>query len=387
MASPSRRRRPVVGVVFNILVTALSFWFLWSVVRDTGFETVGRRLLNATPWLVAVTAAANILRFMLLGLRWEILVRTEAPMGYRPILRILMAGNFLQLVAPGLRVAGPVLRAYYLSKETGRRRARFYGTIVADQTANFSIFAVAMAVSGVLTASSGSQQSVVSGLGIVTALVLGLYLAKLQLERVKDGEPSLIRKGIGLITHARPESAQVDAEGNPNPTLAERFVNWWDHMLEALIGSMIGTGTWWPAIGVTAALFMVLAFSMKMAFAAIGADITMAQAAFGISAAAFVQMLAAAPGGPGVTEASLVIIFMALGMDPGTAAAGSFLSRIINYAVLIPWGGWCFLRLQRQYGAPPAADENGAEPGSGSPSASGSSASSSSPDASPAASV
>ena len=111
--------------------------------------------------------------------------------------------------------------------------------------------------------------------------------------------------------------------------------------------------------------------------------------AFGISAAAFVQMLAAAPGGPGVTEASLVLIFMTLGMDPATAAAGSFLARIINYAVLIPWGGWCFWRLQKQYGSAPTTDENGAEPGSpagpSNPTKSGSSASS--PDASPAASV
>lgn len=362
MASSSpggRKRRPIVGITFNILVTGLSVWFLWSVMRDTGFALVGRRLLEATPWLVAITAAANVVRFLLLGLRWEILVRTEAPIGYRPILQILMAGNFLQQVAPGLRVAGPVLRAWYLSRETGRRRVRFYGTIVADQAANFSIFAVAMAVSGLLTATSGLEQGLISAVGIIAALAGGLYLAKRQLERIKDGEPSLLRRAMGKITHARPESEQVDAAGSPNPTLGERIVNWWDHMLDALIGSMIGTGTWWPAIGVSATLFIVLAFSMKMAFAAIGTDITMAQAAFGVSAAAFVQMLAAAPGGPGVTEASLVIIFMALGLDPASAAAGSFLARLVNYAVLLPWGGWSLWRLQKQYGKPPASEENG----------------------------
>ena len=106
--------RALARVLFNIAIFGVSIWFLWSVLRDTGFEAVGRRLLEATPWLVAVTAAANLARYMLLGLRWEILVRTEAPMGYRPILSILMAGNFLQLVAPGFarstsprRPAGP----------------------------------------------------------------------------------------------------------------------------------------------------------------------------------------------------------------------------------------------------------------------------------------
>jgi uncharacterized protein (TIRG00374 family) len=333
--------------LFNIAIFAVSIWFLWSVLRDTGFETVGRRLLEATPWLVAVTAAASVVRYMLLGLRWEILVRTEAPMGYRPILSILMAGNFLQLVAPGLRVAGPVLRAFYLSKETGRPRARFYGTIVADQTANFSIFVVAMAVSGVLTAATGFEQSVAAGLGMFAALAGGLYLAKRHLERIRDGEPTILEKVLRFVLHVR---RPKPSPGAGHMTLGERLVAWWDHLLEALIESMVGAGTWWRAIGVSAALFMVLAFSMKTSFAAVGTEITMAQAAFAVSAAAFVQIMAAAPGGPGITEASLVIIFLTLGLDPASAAAGSFLSRLINYAVLVPWGGACFWRLQRKYG-------------------------------------
>ncbi len=361
--SPRKRRhRHIFGILFNIVVTALSFWFLWTVLRDTGFEKVGRRLLEATPWIVAVTAIANVVRYMLLGLRWEILVRTEAPMGFRPILSILMAGNFLQVVAPGIRVAGPVLRAWYLSKETGRRRARFYGTIVADQTANFSIFVVAMAISGVITAATGPRHSMAAGLGMVAALAGGLYLARRHFERIRAGEPTLVRRLMSLAIHPRPESAQVDAEGLPNPTLGERFVSWWDHMLEAFIESMVGKGTWWPAIGVSAALFMVLAWSMQLSFAAIGTRITLAQAAFGVSAAAFVQILAAAPGGPGVTEASLVLIFMALGMDPTSAAAGSLLSRLVNYAVLLPWGGYCLWRLQQRYGSAPTTEGDGREP-------------------------
>jgi uncharacterized membrane protein YbhN (UPF0104 family) len=191
---------------------------------------------------------------------------------------------------------------------------------------------------------------------------------------------------MGLAIHPRPEAGQLDANGEANPTLGERFVNWWDHLLEALTDSMVGKGTWWPAIGVSIALFFVQAWSMQVAFGAVGTQITLAQAAFGVSAAAFVQILAAAPGGPGVTEASLVLIFLALGLDPGSAAAGSLLSRLITYAVLIPWGGWCMWRLQKQYGRAPSSDGNGAEPAGPAGSASSSSAAPA-PDTSPAASL
>lgn len=342
--TPAIAGRAAIRLVFNVAVFAASVWFLWDVLRDIGIQAVWRRIAGAEGFLVLGVLAANIARFLLLGLRWEILVRAEAPIGYRSTLSILMAGNFLNLVAPGLRVAGPVLRAFYMSKETGRPRARFYGTIVADQTANFSIFIVALVASGALTAAEGDTGITLgSGLAVLGALLGGLYLGKRHLERLKRGEPSLVWSTVHKLL--RP-----DQKGKGSGSMTHRFLAWWEHLLQALAASVVGTGTWWPAMGVSALLFLVLAVSQQLAMAAIGAPISLAWAAFAISAAAFVQMLAAAPGGPGITEASLVLIFLALGMDVETAAAGTFVARIMNYLVLLPWGGVAFFKLQKKYG-------------------------------------
>jgi len=332
-------------LVFNVAVFAASVWFLWDVLKDIGIQAVWRRIAGAESFLVLGVLAANIARFMLLGLRWEILVRAEAPIGYRPTLSILMAGNFLNLVAPGLRVAGPVLRAFYMSKETGRPRARFYGTIVADQTANFSIFIVALVISGALTAAEGDAGiTLSSGLAVLGALLGGLYLGKRHLTRLKRGERSLVWSTVHRLL-------KPDERGKGSESKTRRFLVWWENMLHALANSIVGTGTFWPAMGVSAVLFIVLSVSMQLSMAAVGSPIGLAQAAFAISMAAFVQMLAAAPGGPGITEASLVLIFLALGVDVETAAAGTFVARIMNYAVILPWGGVAFYRLQKKYGA------------------------------------
>ncbi len=342
--SARRPHRHLIRLIFNLSVFGLAVWFLWSVIEDVGLHAVNRRLLEADLAVVAVILVANVIRFMLLGLRWEIFVRSEAPIGYRPTLSVLMAGNFLGLVAPALRVAGPVLRAFYLSKETGRPRARFYGTIIADQTANFSVFAAAMIFSGILTAARGNTGlSVAAGGSLMFALLGGLYLGRRHLRRLQRGEPSFARRLFRLILRVDP----TEMEG---PRLAWRFLHWWEHMLEALAGSLVNRGTWWPAIGASALLFVVLAFAQMLAFTAIGAEMTFTRVTFAVATAAFVQILAAAPGGPGVTEASLVLIFLALGVGVEEAAAATFLARLMHYVVLIPWGGFCFFRLQRRYG-------------------------------------
>lgn len=349
---PARRGAgALLRIAFNVFVTGGAVWFLWVLLRDIEIRAVVERLRHAGWGLVAVVIAANVVRLLLLGLRWEILVRKEAPVGYWATQEILMAGNFVQIVAPGLRVAGPVMRAFYLSKETGRPRARFYGTIVADQTANFSIFAAAMVVSGIITASRGQAGLTPgAGAGLMFALVGGLWVGRRQLLRFKHGDPSLMRQLLDRVMdprgpHARPGSVR------------ERFLSWWDHLLEALAHSMVGTGTFWPAIFVSAAVFLASALSQSLSCTAIGAPLTLAAGAFAVAAGAFIQMMAAAPGGPGVTEASLVVMLLALGLDAESAAAGTLLARIVNYAVVLPWGGVCFWRLQRHYGRVPDTEE------------------------------
>jgi uncharacterized protein (TIRG00374 family) len=267
-----------------------------------------------------------------------------------------MAGNFVGLVTPVLRIAGPVLRAWYLSKETGRPRARFYGTIVADQTANFSIFTLGMIVSGAITGAS-SQTGLVwtTSAALLLALTGGLYVCWRHLRRLHRGEPSLVIEGLRRALKRRGGGG---ANRSGKQGLAERFIVWWEHMMEALSHAVIGRKTWWPAVAVSVTLFLFLAWAQSLAMSAVGHPIGLAKAAFAVSAASFVQLLAAAPGGVGVTEASLVGVLLALGVDKEAAVAGMLLARFGNYGVLIPWGGVAFWRLQRKYGAAPPPTES-----------------------------
>ncbi|HKY32961.1 MAG TPA: lysylphosphatidylglycerol synthase domain-containing protein, partial [Candidatus Polarisedimenticolia bacterium] len=101
--------------------------------------------------------------------------------------------------------------------------------------------------------------------------------------------------------------------------------------------------------------FAGVAGVQMIAFAAIGARVGAAEAAFAVAGAGFIQVMAAAPGGSGVTEASLIYAFIALGVDEESAAAGVLLARLAHYAVLFPWGGASFYALQRRHGMPRAA--------------------------------
>jgi len=330
--------------LFPSLVALLAVWFLWKVLGDEGLRQVADRLLSLNLTLTLAAVALTVIRYLTLAFRWELLARREAPVGLAQITPVLMAGNFLSLVTPAVRVAGPILRAYYLSKETGRPRARFYGTIVADQVSNFSIYAAVLAPACVAVTLPGRPGfSFTVAAGLLAALTTGLYLCYRMLLAVEQGRPSLIHRVLGA-TLGRP-----DAGG-----WRGRFITWWEELLHSLAGAVIGARAWWPAFMVSALSYAITVAIQILSFEATGTHVGIAQVCFAISGAGFAQILLAAPGGAGVTEASLVAVFLATGVDAGSATAGVFLARLINYAVVAPWGGVAFFRLQRRYGQPAA---------------------------------
>ena len=330
--------------LFTLGVSLLAFWFLWSVMREVGFESVAGRLGHASLLLVFIGVVVTALRFLMLALRWEILLRVEAPVGLRQVAPVLMAGNFLNLVAPALRVAGPILRAYYLSRETGKPRARFYGTIVADQTANFIPYTVATAAAGsMITLTSGFSVSPWMAFGMMAAMVGGLAVCWLGLRRIARGGSSRIAtwllRGSG---------------GAPVAAWRVRLAAWWDHLAHALATSLIGTGAWWPTVALSFVIFLQVVAVQWLCFAAVGGRVGFPEACFAIAGAGFVQIMAGAPGGVGVTEGSLVWVLVSLGLDKETVVAAVLLARFLNYGVLLLWGGLSFLFLQKRYGMPEA---------------------------------
>ncbi len=339
---PGRRAGlPWLRGAFTLLVSALAAWFLVRVISDVGLGSLTARLGGAAVALVLLCALATAARFAVTGWRWEILARTEAPVGLRRILTILMAGNLVSLVTPAVRIAGPILRAHYLSSETGRPRARFYGTIVADQTSNFSIYGVVTALAGVaIGARADAVVSAGLGVGVLAALVGGLSLASRGLARLASGRPSLL---AGLLRRGA---------GWKGGSALVRAADWWEHLIRALARSVAAGGAWWSSLALSALAYALSMAAQAACFAAVGRPVALADVAFGIAAAGFLQVAAAAPGGPGVTEASLIASFIALGVDKESATAGTLLARLVNYAVLIPWGGACFVALQRRHGLP-----------------------------------
>ncbi|HET9481071.1 MAG TPA: lysylphosphatidylglycerol synthase domain-containing protein, partial [Candidatus Polarisedimenticolia bacterium] len=193
----------------------------------------------------------------------------------------------------------------------------------------------------VVTLPGRSGIGAAGGAVMLAALVAGLTVAWMLLRDVHRGGASR----IGRMLRA------VAGEGSGDGW-RRRLIGWWEELVRALSGSVIGSGAWWPSLALSAVIFLAVVAVQMIAFVAIGSDVGFVQAVFAVAGAGFIQVMAASPGGTVVTEASLIGVFKAMGVDPEAAVVAVLLARFVNYLVLLPWGGVAFLRLQRRYGMP-----------------------------------
>jgi uncharacterized protein (TIRG00374 family) len=149
-ARPSRLRDW--RVWFGVAVTAASLWF---VLRDVPFGEVARAIAHAR-WgvLIALSVPAYLLVQYLRALRWRHLTDPIRPLPTGALFRAVSVGFMANNVFP-LRM-GEVVRAWYLSRETGVSAAAVFGTVILERVID-TLMVVVLAMGVVMAGRAGND--------------------------------------------------------------------------------------------------------------------------------------------------------------------------------------------------------------------------------------
>lgn len=135
-----RLRDPRVWVGLGVTLLCL-----WLVIRDVDFAEVTEAMARAN-WLLLLggSVPAYLLALWLRALRWRYLTDPIQPIATPPLFRATAVGFMANNLIP-LRV-GEVLRAWYLSRETGVSGAALFGTVVLERVIDSAVFLVMVGV-------------------------------------------------------------------------------------------------------------------------------------------------------------------------------------------------------------------------------------------------
>ncbi|MDJ0786520.1 MAG: lysylphosphatidylglycerol synthase transmembrane domain-containing protein [Myxococcota bacterium] len=311
-------RRVWIGVVISVLALAVFF-------RGFSAQELGAAIAQANWWiLILPSVPAYLIGLWVRALRWRHLAANVAELETAPVFRATAVGFMVNNVVP-LRI-GELVRAWYLSRETGVSATALFGTVVVERVFD-AAFVLALAAFVIWTYGiPGLDPAVVLATLSTLVAIPVLFLVALRVQpELALGFVARITYAILPVRVARP---------------IDRLVR---GLAEGLAGMRGGASIAW-VIWHSAVLWLVCS---TIPFAAAVLALGIEFESLGELARAAVTVLVwvgaavaipAAPGALGVYHAAATGALGPFGVSKATAGAFAILSHAVFWVSFVAFG-------------------------------------------------
>jgi uncharacterized protein (TIRG00374 family) len=323
-SAPRRTLRPLLRLLFQLLLIALAGWLAGRVVGSVGWSELSERLRTASWPFTLLALSLLVARFVVWDARWRLAFRRlgDPPSPWHSFFTLL-GSACANTITPTARLVGGLLRARYLSFAADRTFGHVFGVVVFDQLAHQVVLVITgwLAFAGMAwllghpTMATGAVAALV-----VAAAVFGRWLKGLQ-------------SGTGRL------AAILDRRASALDAGAFRSVYAHGREAVAVVRRLLGMPELRRAALVLGIVYVLLnALAQWALFHAIGrpTDVltVLLAVTVGIAAGAFTGT----PGGVGTTEAGMVLAYVALEVPQVDAAAATVFYRGLHYIVVLALG-------------------------------------------------
>ncbi|NOZ59445.1 MAG: flippase-like domain-containing protein [Euryarchaeota archaeon] len=325
------------------VLLAVTLLLLWGA-REISWRETLRIAASAEAGYIALAVAVTVARFLMWGAKWHLLVGQIARVSFLRLLVILMAGLFVSPSTPGAQVGGEPLRAYYLAREAGVKKSAAMATVMLDKAGNYTAFFTFSAVSAVMLWPLLNVPGMLKMAGEL--LLLLLLLAAISSAFLKSGaSQARVLRFVYHLPFLR--------------FLRRRFSSYaaFEEFLSSRVELFLTTLREISTRRGVLAVNLLLSFAMwstsylktYLVFKALGVEASLLLVTVVKTIAILAGMASFLPGGVGATEAVMVALFAATGIEGSAALAGILLSRAIYYSFALGAGYLCLLWLRLGY--------------------------------------
>jgi len=306
--TPATRKWLMRALVF----LALGGLLAWAL-RNAPLADIKSVLLRLQPWQILTLAALNALLYILVTLRWWIIVRAEAcSVPYLPLLAVRIAVFGVSYFTLGPQVGGEPLQVFALQRRYGISFSRATASVLMDKLLEFLVNFLLLALGLVAVFRAGflpeNNFRLAVSLVVLFLLIAWPPIHILLLYRRVQPLTRLLRS----ITF-NPRQARLTRFIRVSEWLAGTFCR---RHPRALLASL--------AVSLLAGLGMLLDYFLMINF--LGVSLSFWKAVAGWTTA-WLSFLVPLPGGLGALEASQVFALGAFGFPAATAVGVTLLMR------------------------------------------------------------
>jgi len=323
-------------VVSSVLVFLGMVAILTFILKDINFGEVWILLgsVDLRYFILAIILFGS--SFLFWNLRWQYSLRDLQKVSYLELLRYLFVGIFFNTITPGAGVGGEPVRAYLLSKKYNKPSSKFFGIILGDKSfhllAYVSFFMFSLIYVIFILELPLTYKIFFGVLFCAMSFVIALFGFSIFNE---FGMVRLVR-WIYIIPFIK---RRYEKREDFDELLSDAFENMGEKFREVIkdkkkfIFGMICSFAFWIAT------FLVSYFL----FIALNTYVPFILVVVAVSIGYFFGDISPSPGGVGIMEATMLLIYVAMGINPEIALSVALLDRIISLSYRIGLGGFATL--------------------------------------------
>jgi len=327
---------------WNILIFAVFLFLVFFVLKDIKFKEMYFYLTFLNPLIFLLAIFVCFLSFLVWALRWKILFKSITRPRYFFLLKVLFAGAFFNTVTPGAGIGGEPFRAYFLSKRYKISKNKMLSVVLADKFFHLLTLSFFSALSILFflfyVDISGSLRLVLETILLIMFFVIALTIF-LTLKKLDFNLGAFFKKAHFFKFIKKHFKSADDLENYINKKIRE-LSGTFRKVVKNKKNIFFGLSL--------SGLYVLLEGSVSyLLFLAFGIDINFISVIIVVSLGILIGTGSFLPGGIGVIETSMIVLYSAIGVNLSLALLIALFSRMIYYFFSLFIGGLCLISLKK----------------------------------------
>src|SRR3989344_3146515 len=323
-----------------LLIVIVSLLFLF-ILKDIDFLEVYYLINNLSLFYFTLAFLSCLITFLLWNIRWKNTLKELIDANYWYILIILFAGVFINTITPGASTGGEPVRAYFLSKKYNKPKTELFGSIVADKFFNLAVFLLFVVFSIVFifiyVEISPSLKILLETIlaSIILSSLVVIFVLWRKIKFKADWISEKFYKLKSIKKHFK---------------TSEKFKNYVNKKIKNFLGVfnsiILNKKKFWFGIFISIIYWLFLYLSSYFLFISLNSQINFLSLIVVVTLSYLIGDISPVPGGIGLTEGTMFLLYSAIGVSPSIAIVISLLSRMIYYFFSLLMGGLSLIYLR-----------------------------------------
>lgn len=326
---------------FEILLIIMVTLLFLFILKDINFLEVYYLINNLNLFYFTLAFLSCLVTFLLWNIRWQNTLKELIDANYWYILIILFAGVFFNTITPGASTGGEPIRAYFLSKKYNKPKIKLFGSIAADKFFNLAVFLLFVVFSIVfifIYVEIAPSLKIILEIILASIIIFSLVIIFFLWKKIKFKADWISEKFYKLKSIKKHFKTLEEFKNYVNKKIK--------NFLDVFNSIILNKKKFWFGIFISIIYWLFLYLSSYFLFVSLNSQINFLSVIIVVTLGYLIGDISPIPGGIGLTEGTMFLLYSAIGVPPPIAIVVSLLSRIIYYFFSLLIGGLSLIYLR-----------------------------------------